>query len=221
VAANRFGLVDADGTFVEPNYFLGLLLRHLVKSRGWTGGMARSVATTHLLDAVARRLGIPTYETPVGFKYLSELIAQDGIVLGGEESAGVSVKGHVPGKDGILACLLAAELVASRGRARLRTLLQELYAEVGTFVTRRLDYRLEQRVAGGLWERLRQPPGALAGLVVVEVNRLDGVKMTLEDGSWLLFRAAGTEPAVRLYAEAASRERLDRLVAAGEALIGR
>jgi alpha-D-glucose phosphate-specific phosphoglucomutase len=220
-AGNRFGLVDADGTFIEPNYFLGLLLRHLVKSRGWTGGVARSIATTHLLDAVARRLGLTTYETPVGFKYLGELMAQDTIVLGGEESAGVSVKGHVPEKDGILACLLATELIASRGRARLRTLLQELYAEVGTFVTRRLSYRLEQRTADDLWERLRQPPGSVAGLAVIEVNRLDGVKMTLEDGSWLLLRLAGTEPLVRLYAEAASRERLDKLVAAGEALIRR
>jgi phosphoglucomutase len=219
--AGRFGLVDADGSFLEPNYFLGILLRHLVKTRGWTGGAARSVATTHLLDAVARQMEIPIYETPVGFKYIGELIAKDAIVLGGEESAGLSVKGHVPEKDGILACLLAAELVASRGGARLKTLLQELYGEVGTFLTKRLSYRLEQSAVDGLEDRLKQPPGNLAGLAVIEVNRLDGVKMILEDGSWLLFRVSGTEPVVRLYAEAASPERLDRLVTAGENFIGR
>jgi phosphoglucomutase len=219
--ADRFGLVDADGSFLEPNYFLGILLRHLVKTRGWTGGVARSVATTHLVDAVARQMGIPVYETPVGFKYIGEVIARDAVVLGGEESAGLSVKGHIPEKDGILACLLAAELVASRGGARLKTLLQELYGEVGSFLTKRVDIRLEPSVVAGVEERLKHSPGSLAGLAVIEVKRLDGVQMTLEDGSWLLIRVSGTEPVVRLYAEAASPERLDRLVTAGETLIGR
>jgi phosphoglucomutase len=219
--AERFGLVDADGTAVEPNYFLGLLLRHLVETRGWTGGVARSVATSHLLDAVARRLRISTYETPVGFKYIGDLISRDMIVLGGEESGGLSVKGHVPERDGILACLLAAELVASRGGARLRTLLQELYAEVGTFVTKRVSYRLEPSEVETLQERLEQPPGNVAGLAVIEVKRLDGVKLILEDGSWLLFRLPGTEPVVQLYAEATTEEHLDRLLTAGEVLFGR
>lgn len=219
--ADRFGLVDADGTFVEANYFLGLLLHHLVATRGWSGGVCRSVATSHLLDAVARRLEIPLYETPVGFKFIGDLLARDAIVLGGEESAALSVRGHVPEKDGILACLLAAELMASRGRARLRTLLQELYAEVGTFLTKRVSHRLQPGEADDIQERLRQPPGTLAGLAVIEVNRLDGAKMILEDGSWLLVRLSGTEPVVRLYAEAGTHEQLDRLVTAGEALIGR
>ncbi|HTU01326.1 MAG TPA: phosphoglucomutase/phosphomannomutase family protein [Candidatus Sulfotelmatobacter sp.] len=218
--ADRFGLVDADGTFLEPNYFLALLLRHLVKTRGWTGGAARSVATSHLLDAVARHLKVPLYETPVGFKYIGELIAKDVLVLGGEESAGLSVKGHVPEKDGILACLLAAELVASRGRVRLRTLLKELYAEVGTFLTQRRNYRLRPDQMQRLQDRLRNPPGVLADLAVIDVNRLDGVKLLLEDGSWILLRLSGTEPVVRVYAESSSPERLERLMAVGEALLG-
>jgi alpha-D-glucose phosphate-specific phosphoglucomutase len=218
--ADRFGLVDADGAFVEPNYFLGLLLRYLVKARGWTGGVGRSVATSHLLDAVARRFGIPVHETPVGFEHIGELIVKDATVLGGEENGGLSVKGHVPERDGILACLLAAELIASCGRARLRTLLQELYAEVGAFLTKRLNYRLDQGTADRLQERLMQPPGSVAGLAVIEVKRLDGVKLILEDGSWLLFRLSELEPAVQFYAEAGTQEHLDRLVTAGEALIG-
>jgi phosphoglucomutase len=218
--ADRFGLVDADGTFVEPNYFLGLLLHHLLTARGWTGGVARSVATTHLVDAVARQRQMPIYETPVGFKYIGELIARDQVVLGGEESAGLSVKGHVPEKDGILACLLAAELVATRGRARLKDLLQDLYAEVGTFLTKRLNYHLESRLVAGLQERLKDPPRRLADTAVVEVNRLDGVKMILEDGSWLLLRPSGTEPVVRLYAEAPTPRQVEALIAEGKALIG-
>ena len=219
--AERFGLVDADGTTVEPNYFLGLLLRHLVETRGWTGGVARTVATSHLVDAVAHRLKVSTHETPVGFASIGDLIARDMIVLGGEENGGLSVKGHVPEKDGILACLLAAELVASRGRARLRTLLQELYAEVGSFLTKRASYRLEPSTVETLQARLEQPPGNVAGLAVIEVTRLDGVKLILEDGSWLLFRLSGTEPVVCLHAEAPTEEGLDRLITAGEVLFGR
>ena len=218
--ADRFGLVDADGTFLEPNYFLGLLLSHLVRARGWTGGVARSVATSHLLDRVAQHLNIPVYETPVGFKYIGELITQDKVVLGGEESAGLSVKRHVPEKDGILACLLAAELVASRGRMRLQALLQELYAEVGTVLTRRLNFHLEPRLVAGLRERLKEPPARLADRAVKEVKRLDGVKLILDDGSWLLLRPSGTEPVVRLYAEASTERQLDALVAEGQRLIG-
>jgi phosphoglucomutase len=219
--ASRFGLIDADGTYLEPNYFLGLLLRHLVKTRGWTGGAARSVATSHLLDAVARHLGLPLHETSCGFQEIGRLIVRDAIVLGGEESATLSVKGHIPGPDGILACLLAAELVASRGGARLRTLLQELYAEVGTFVTKRLTLPLDSAGPDHLSERLSQPPGRLAGLAVIAVKRQDGLKILLEDGSWLLLRLSEREPEVRLCAEAETVEQLDRLLTAGEALIGR
>jgi alpha-D-glucose phosphate-specific phosphoglucomutase len=219
--AGRFGLVDADGTTMEPNYFLGLLFRHLVRTRGWSGGVARSVATSHLLDAVAHRLGAPIHETPVGFTHIGALMATDAVVLGGDESAGLSVRGHVPGRDGILACLLAAELVASRGRARLRALLQELYAEVGTLLSTRVNYPMDPRAADAVQQRLQQPPGSVAGLAVIHVNRLDGVKLVLEDGSWLLFRTSETEPMVRFYAEAGTPKLLEGLVKAGEALIGR
>ena len=218
--ADRFGLVDADGSFLEPNYFLGVLLSHLVRGRGWTGGVARSVATSHLVDAVARHLQIPVFETPVGFKYIGELIVQDKIVLGGEESAGLSVKGHVPEKDGILACLLAAEMVASHGGERLSTLLRSLYHEVGTILTKRLNYHLAPGAVEGLRARLEEPPRRLADRAVVQVNRLDGVKMILEDGSWLLLRPSGTEPVVRLYAEASTTQHLDAIIAEGRGLIG-
>jgi alpha-D-glucose phosphate-specific phosphoglucomutase len=218
--ADRFGLVDADGSFLEPNYFLGMLLSHLVRARRWSGGVGRSVATSHLVDAVATHLGIPVFETPVGFKYVGELIAQDKLVLGGEESAGLSVKGHVPEKDGILACLLAAEMVATQGGQRLAALLKALYAEVGTILTKRLNYHLDPGAVEALRARLEKPPQHLAGRAVTHINRLDGVKMLLEDGSWLLLRPSGTEPVVRLYAEASTEQQLEALIAEGRALIG-
>ena len=217
--ADRFGLLDADGTFVEPNYFLGLLLDYLAGTRGWRGGIARSVATTHLLDAAARRRGVPVYETPVGFKYIGELLSQGKILLGGEESAGLTVQGHVPEKDGILACLLAAEMVAASGGRSVGALLQDLYRAVGTVLCRRVNLPLSPEGERRLKEVLANPPTTLGGRSVREVNRLDGTKLLLGDGDWLLLRPSGTEPMVRLYVEAASPERLDALEAAGRALL--
>ena len=112
--SDRFGVLDRDGTFITPNQLIALLLGYLKESRGWTGGVARSVATSHLVDRAAGKLGVKVYETPVGFKFIGELINQDAIIIGGEESAGLTIKGDYPEKDGILACLLAAEMVAAR-----------------------------------------------------------------------------------------------------------
>jgi alpha-D-glucose phosphate-specific phosphoglucomutase len=217
--ADRFGLLDTDGTFVEPNYLLGLLLDYLAGTRGWEGGVARSVATSHLVDAAARRRGVPVYETPVGFKYIGDLLTQGKILLGGEESAGLTVRGHVPEKDGILACLLAAELVAASGGLSVAALLQNLYRAVGTVLCRRVNLPLSPAGEERLQAVLADPPETLGGRRVAEVNRLDGTKLLLEDGSWVLLRPSGTEPMVRLYVEASSHERLDVLEAAGRALL--
>ncbi len=114
--ADRFGIIDRDGTFISANHVIALLVEYLFETRGWADGVGRSVATSHLVDRVARLCGVPVYETPVGFKFLGELILAEKIFLGGEESAGLSIKGHIPEKDGILACLLVAEMVARRDR---------------------------------------------------------------------------------------------------------
>ena len=217
--ADRFGVLDADGTFVEPNAILALIAAHLLKARDWPGGLARSVATTHLLDRVAARHGRPLYETPVGFKYIAELIEKDAIVLGGEESAGMSVRGHVPEKDGILACLLVTELVAAQGRLPLRRLLEALQAELGPVLTRRINVPLGYGGPEVLEARLQDLPSRVGGRAVVGVNRTDGVKLLLEDGSWLLVRPSGTEPMARLYLEAASEAALDGLESAGRSLL--
>jgi phosphoglucomutase len=124
--ADRFGIIDQGGEFITPNELIALLSDYLAESRGWTEGIARSVATSHLVDRVAESRGLKLYETPVGFKFIGELINKDEIILGGEESAGLSIKGHYPEKDGILACLLAAEAVAVRGTSLNRAVKRTL-----------------------------------------------------------------------------------------------
>ena len=216
--ADRFGIVDKDGSFIEPNYIIALLLDYLVRNRKMTGGVARSVATSHLIDAVAAKHGIEVFETPVGFKYIGELISQDKIIIGGEESAGLSIKGHVPEKDGILACFLVAEMVAREGLP-VKKLLERLYDQVGRFITKRENISLSPQLDEKFPEKMEASPANFAGSKVKEMVTIDGNKFILEDGSWLLFRKSGTEPVVRLYGEAATEERLEAVMKAGREFI--
>jgi alpha-D-glucose phosphate-specific phosphoglucomutase len=216
--ADRFGIIDEDGSFIEPNYIIALLLDYLVRTRKVTGGVARSVATSHLIDAVARKHGVEVHETPVGFKYIGELISQDKIIIGGEESAGLSIKGHVPEKDGILACFLVAEMVAREGMS-VRRLLERLYDQVGRYITKRENITLSPELEKGFPGKIANSPTTFAGLKVKEMITIDGSKFILEDGSWLLFRKSGTEPVVRLYGEASNEEKLKAVMKAGRDFI--
>ncbi len=216
--ADRFGIIDSDGSYIEPNYIIALLLDYLIRVRKISGGVARSVATSHLIDAVARHHGIELFETPVGFKYIGELISQDKIIIGGEESAGLSIKGHVPEKDGILACFLVAEMVAREGKS-IRLLLEELYAKVGRYLTRRDNIRLSPELEAIYKDKVSAVPVEIGGVRVKDVVTIDGVKLILEDGSWLLFRKSGTEPVVRLYGEASSERKLNEVMTAGREFI--
>ncbi|MBI1750893.1 MAG: phosphoglucomutase/phosphomannomutase family protein [Acidobacteria bacterium] len=211
--ADRFGVIDADGSFVQPNHVLALLYDYIVDTRGWKLGTARSVATTHLLDAVAKVHGQPVYQTPVGFKYIGELVKRDKIALGGEESAGLSIRGHVPEKDGILACLLVAEMIATR-RASLAEQLRALFRKVGAeFWPVRVNLHLPGDVQAQLVERLKGNFASFLGRRVAKADRTDGLKLILEDGTWALMRLSGTEPLVRVYTEAGSREAANSLAA--------
>lgn len=216
--ADRFGILDVDGSYTEPNYIIALLLDYLIRVRKIEGGVARSVATSHLIDAVAKKHGVPVYETPVGFKYIGELISQNKLVIGGEESAGLTIKGHVPEKDGILACFLVAEMVAREGKS-IRELLDRLYGEVGRFVTRRDNLKLSPELEKAYNSKINAPPSEVAGAKVKEIIRVDGTKLLLADGSWMLFRKSGTEPVVRLYGEASNDARLTEVMAAGRKFI--
>lgn len=216
--ADRFGVMDSRGVYHEANEILALLLDYLIDTRGWEGGVARSVATTHLIDKVAAAHGRPVFETKVGFKYLGEYILKDQAVLVGEESEGFSMKGHLPEKDGILACILVAEMVARRGK-NIPQLLQELFDRVGPVHGRRLNFSLAPEAKAKLLAALEKAPERFAGLAVVKHITIDGHKYLLEDGSWVCFRPSGTEPVVRFYLEASSEAGLDRLQQAGEALL--
>jgi len=212
--ADRFGIIDSNGEFITPNELVALLADYLAESRGWTEGVARSVATSHLIDRVATSRGLKLYETPVGFKYIGELINKDEIILGGEESAGLSIKGHYPEKDGILACLLAAEAVAVRGRS-LTEQLNELYSRVGKLESGRIGVKLTEEIAKNLQAKLAQEPSEIGGKKIEKINRMDGVKFIFADKSWMLMRPSGTEPMVRIYAETENRDDLEVLLEQG------
>ncbi len=216
--ADRFGIVDEDGTFIQPNYIIALLFDYLVETRGWKNGVAKSVATTNLINALAEHHKVPLYETPVGFKYIGELILADKIAIGGEESAGLTIRGHVPEKDGVIAGLLVAEMVATRGKS-LGVQLRELFAKVGSFYPVRENFRLTPERKAAFTEKLKLDPAELSGRKVSSVVRTDGLKLVLEDGSWVCYRLSGTEPVVRAYTEARSEQDMESLSAAAKAFV--
>src|ERR1700694_4210478 len=211
--ADRFGVVDRDGTFLQPNYVIALLFDYLVESRGWKNGVAKSVATTNLINALAEKHGVQLYETPVGFKYIGELIMQDKIAIGGEESAGLSIRHHVPEKDGLLAGLLCCEAVAKRGKS-LGEQLKAVCNQVGSYYPQRENFRLTPEVKAKFTENLRSDARAFNGRPVSKVVRTDGLKLVFSDGSWVCYRLSGTEPVVRVYTEARSEKGLKALSAA-------
>ena len=210
--ADRFGIVDEDGTYISPNYVLALLFDYLVETRGWRNGVAKSVATTNLINAVAAHHKIELYETPVGFKYIGELIKQDKIAIGGEESAGLTIRHHVPEKDGVLAGLLLCEMVARRGKC-LGAQLNELFGKVGSYYPERQNFRLTEAAKTNFITKIKSNPSEFAGRRVSQIVRTDGLKLVLDDGSWVCYRVSGTEPVVRVYTEAGSPEALARLSA--------
>jgi phosphoglucomutase len=213
--ADRFGILDRDGSFISPNHILGLLFDYLLETRGYKLGASRSVATTHLLDAVAKLHGVQVYETPVGFKYVGPFLREGKIALGGEESAGLTIRGHVPEKDGILACLLVAEMIAAR-QASLLDQLRDLFRRVGReYSPVRVSLNLEEDAQESLPERLKADFKEFAGRRVATVNRNDGLKLIFDNGDWILMRPSGTEPLLRVYTEAASLAQSEEL--AGEA----
>ncbi len=208
--ADRFGIVDKDGTWLTPNQILALALYHLKKNRRWTGAAVRTVPTSHQVDEVARLLQVPLYETPVGFKYIGALMESEAIIVGGEESGGLSVKGHVPEKDGVLACLLMAELVATERRS-LGQILRALEKETGEFHTDRLNVSIPLEKKEALLKKLGAGLDRIGAIPVEKFITTDGYKFLLPHGEWVAFRASGTEPLIRCYIEAKTAASLGRL----------
>jgi alpha-D-glucose phosphate-specific phosphoglucomutase len=205
--ADRFAIVDSDGTFINANQVLALMLYHLVKNRHWTGSVVRTVATSHLVDGVAARYGVKLHETPVGFKYIGALMESEPVIVGGEESGGLSVKGHVPEKDGVLACLLMSELVAYEGKP-IRRILEALYHDCGRVLSDRINLRVTPEKKDELLKRFAGGLDSFGGKAVVEMVTKDGFKFLLGDGAWVMFRASGTEPVFRCYLEARTAKQL-------------
>jgi len=216
--ADRFAVVDSDGTFINANQILALALHHLVKNRHWTGAVVRTVATSHLVDAVAKLHGIAVRETPVGFKYIGATMESEPIIVGGEESGGLSVKGHVPEKDGILACLLMCELAAYEGKP-LGKVLADLYAKVGLILSDRINLHVTPPRKAALQKQFAAGLDVFGSRRVTDTVTKDGYKFILGDGEWVAFRASGTEPVFRCYLEARSQKRLAEFRKAALALV--
>lgn len=215
--ADRFGIVDGEGNYLTPNQVLAMVYVHLLETRGLRGPVARTVATTHLLDDIAKKYGQDVIETPVGFKWLGGAIEEQGAILGGEESGGLSIAGHLPGKDGILADLLIAEIWAVH-RAPLGQVYKKLLKKFGAWHSTRIDLHLDPAKKDALIDKMQNAPGEVAGSKVAQVVTLDGVKLKLADDSWLLMRPSGTEPLVRVYMEARTKKRLGELQIAAQQL---
>ena len=201
--ADRIGAVDAQGGFVDPHQIFALALRYLVEKRGWKGMVVKTVSTTMMVDRLAAQYGLPLEETPVGFNYIADHMLRDDVLIGGEESGGIAIKGHIPEGDGILMGLLLLEIMADAG-APLHELVADLQQVAGPVCYARTDLRLRHPVVKeSMVARLaNDAPATIGGVLLRQVDTLDGVKYRLQDDSWLLIRPSGTEPVLRVYAEA-------------------
>jgi phosphomannomutase len=216
--ADRTGAVGPTGRFIDPHCVMTLALKYLVERRCLGGTVVKTVSTTQMLNRLATKYGLALRETPVGFNHIGDLMLADDVLIGGEESGGISIKGHIPEGDGVLMGLLLAEIVAYY-RKSPEQLLDEIMDEIGIFCYGRNDFKTKPFDKGALVKRMAaEAPGTLAGIPVANVNTRDGIKYLLEDDSWLLIRPSGTEPVLRVYAEAHSEETVQKLLDEGRSL---
>jgi phosphomannomutase len=215
--ADRTGAMDERGNFVDPHKIMSLALRYLVEKRGWTGSVVRTVSTTRMIDRLAKRYNLPLHETPVGFNHIADWMEKEDVLIGGEESGGISFRGHIPEGDGILLGLLVVEMVAE-AKTSLHELVEDLLKEVGPAFYERKDLRLRHPVAKDRMTEflLNDVPARIGTESVSEVITLDGVKYILADDSWLLIRPSGTEPVLRVYAEGRSKDMVKAMLDYGQ-----
>jgi len=215
--ADRIGAMDGHGNFVDPHKIMALSLKYLVEKRGLSGAVVRTVSTTRMIDRLAKRYGLTLYETPVGFNNIADYMMTEDVLIGGEESGGISFKGHIPEGDGPIMGLLLIEMVAE-SKKPLHEMVNDLLENVGPAFYERTDLRLKRPVAKAEMTDLltKQAPAEIGGEKVVDVSTRDGVKYILVDDSWLLIRPSGTEPVLRVYAEGRSQEMVKALLGYGE-----
>ncbi|HUH98878.1 MAG TPA: phosphoglucomutase/phosphomannomutase family protein, partial [Anaerolineales bacterium] len=215
--ADRIGAMDERGTFVDPHKIFALSLKYLVEQRGLKGAVVRTVSTTRMIDRLARKYGLKLYETPVGFNHIADYMMQEDVLIGGEESGGISFKGHIPEGDGPIMGLLLVEMIAA-WKKPLVDLIDELVAEVGPAFYMRVDLRLSRPVAKQeMTDFLTgQAPQEIGSEKVDEISQRDGIKYIMADDSWLLIRPSGTEPVLRVYAEGRTLEMVKALMGYGK-----
>jgi alpha-D-glucose phosphate-specific phosphoglucomutase len=220
--ADRIGAVDSSGEFVDPHRIFALVLHYLLEKRGLRGTVVRTISTTRMLDRIAQQYNLPLVETPVGFNHIADHILANGVVMGGEESGGITIKGHIPEGDGVLMGLLLLEVMAD-ARAPLHELVNDVLTNYGPAQYQRTDIKLKRPVAKSTMVKMLvdAAPAQIAGVKLDDVQTTDGVKYYLNDGSWLLIRPSGTEPVLRVYAEAENDERVMALLNFGEEMAAR
>jgi phosphomannomutase len=217
--ADRIGAMDERGNFVDPHKIMALALKYLVEKKKLTGAVVKTVSTTRMINRLANKYGLTVYETPVGFNHIADYMLREDVLIGGEESGGISFKGHIPEGDGVAMGLLLLEIIASSG-ATLYELVEDLLSEVGPAVYERRDLRLKLPVSKQkVVEKLTaEAPKSIGGESLVSVSSLDGVKYVFADDSWLLIRPSGTEPVLRVYAEGRSKEMVKAMISFGETI---
>lgn len=221
--ADRIGAMDSRGEFVSPHQIMALTLRYLVEKRKMTGDVVKTVSTTAMLNRIAAAHGLKVHETPVGFNVIADLMMNGDVLIGGEESGGISIKGHIPEGDGILMALLLLEIMADAGRSTpLHEIIADVQAKYGPHFYKRIDVHLKQPInKAELTKKLSEnPPQSLAGQALREVHTFDGIKYVLADDSWLLIRPSGTEPVLRLYAEGSSDQAVNEMLTKAQELAG-
>ncbi len=215
--ADRIGAMDERGNFVDPHKIMSLALRYLVEQRGLRGPAVRTVSTTRMIDRLAAKYDLPVYETPVGFNHIADYMISENVLIGGEESGGISFQGNIPEGDGVLMGLLLIEMVAVYGKS-LNTLVNELLDDVGPAYYERKDQRLKYPIEKKRMVQflLDNQPEEIGGVKVLELLTIDGVKYIMADDSWLLIRPSGTEPVLRVYSEGRTQEMVSALLDYGE-----
>ena len=199
--ADRLGVIDDEGKYLHPNDILVLLYYYLIRYKGWKGPVVRNIATTHMLDKVANAFGESCHEVPVGFKHISSKMQETGAIIGGESSGGLTVKGHINGKDGIYAAMLLVEMIAVSGK-KLSEIMEDIYAEFGKLEMEERDYKFTQERKEAIYKMLmgeRKLPDM--PYEVEKVSYLDGCKVYFKNGGWIIARFSGTEPLLRIFCE--------------------
>jgi len=216
--ADRVGVVDDRGRYLSPLQVFSLLLLYLVEEREMKGKIMKTVSLGYQPERISRKFGLPWEQTPVGFKYIAEKMLKEEVMFGGEESGGYGYRGHLPERDGILSALLFIEMIAKKGKP-LSRILDEMEKKFGSSFFKRVDFEKEGMDKEKMVKELvSNPPAALGGIPLRETITIDGVKFIMEDESWLLIRPSGTEPKVRVYAEAPKKAQLERIIQEGREL---